>query len=607
MVSRIQCNKLQFRDALLVETNQDELKDRVGDFYTSCSNLTIALANYGYACNEENNDDADSESKDRASLSSNIDIAHATKHNYIPTEDIGNDVMRPVNSEDQKDEHMTPEVWRPPTPPKVSPVHKEAKHSLVSKDMNDIASEQINMPLEQSVSKTPSPPQLTAVDISSWRSKDIRIENTDTNEISNFKLSSPHSESVITAECNLDTTFDMSDITANPNIVSTIRDAETMVLEDCENQKIDPGQCYIQGSDYLHENENENIFPITEGDSLSVNDATVVLEEPSQIQLFENLLGVKDNQPPSFDSTKEKLIMTKDTTPIVDENSIVTKEPNDISRHQIFHEGSSVISNSSLENVVVNYKNTISTNDTISKAQKSNRRGTFTLGNVELQNNSPNIAIVPPNTRPALMTPVQEDKIVSASEVEAQSENATSNLMSSVTSIQQRENQKSLNSLDVETTTSVASKTPPKLVHIEAPISASASKRTLKRTGQHNLSGVTSASTSKLLKGITAYKHPLKERVPAVNIISNSNPVQAHQIKNNAPSYMAATASSSRKLNFGTSTEHVLTKSNHNSVVVVKQTQSTSPRNDETINEGTYKENERYKGQLQPRAKDLEW
>ena len=70
---------------------------------------------------------------------------------------------------------------------------------------------------------------------------------------------------------------------------------------------------------------------------------------------------------------------------------------------------------------------------------------------------------------------------------------------------------------------------------------------------------------------------------------------------------MAATASSSRKLNFGTSTEHVLTKSNHNSVVVVKQTQSTSPRNDETINEGTYKENERYKCQLQPRAKDLEW
>ena len=128
MVSRIQCNKLQFRDALLVETNQDELKDRVGDFYTSCSNLTsIALANYGYARNEENNDDA--ESKDRASLSSNIDIAHATKHNYIPSEDIDNDVMRPVNSKDQKDEHMTPEVWRPPTPPKVSAVQIEDKPS----------------------------------------------------------------------------------------------------------------------------------------------------------------------------------------------------------------------------------------------------------------------------------------------------------------------------------------------------------------------------------------------------------------------------------------------------------------------------------------------
>ena len=604
MVSRIQCNKLQFRDALLVETNQDELKDRVGDFYTSCSNLTIALANYGCACYEENNDDADSKSEDCASSSSNIDIAQTTKHNYIPTENIDNDVMRPVNSEDQKDEHMTPEVWRPPTPPKVSPVQKEAKHSLVSKDMNDIASEQINMPLEQSVSKTPSPPQLISVDISSWRSKDKCIENSDTNEISNFKLSSPHTESVITAERNLDTTFDMSDISANPNIVSTIRDAEAMVLEDCENQKIDPGQCYIQGSDYLH--ENENIFPIPECDTLSVNDATVVLEEPSQIQLFENLLSAKNNQPPGFDSTKEKLMLTEDTTPIVDENSIVTKEPNDISRHQIFHEGSSVISNSSLENVVVNYKNTIPTNNTISKAQKSNRRGTFTLGNVELQNNSPNIAIVPPNTRQALMTPVQEDKIVRVSEVEAPSQNTTSNLISSVMSIQQRQNQTSLNSLDVETATSVASKTPPKLVPIEVPLSASASKRTLKRTGQHNQSGVTSASTSKLLKGINVYRHPLKERIPAVNIIPNSNPLQAHQIKNNAPSYMAATASSSRKLNFGTSTEHVLTKSNHNSVVV-KQTQSTSPRNDETINEGTYKENERYKGQLQPRAKDVEW
>ena len=70
---------------------------------------------------------------------------------------------------------------------------------------------------------------------------------------------------------------------------------------------------------------------------------------------------------------------------------------------------------------------------------------------------------------------------------------------------------------------------------------------------------------------------------------------------------MAATASSSRKLNFSSSTEHALTKSNHNGVVVVKQTPSTSPRKDETINEGTYKENERYKGQLQHRPKDLEW
>ena len=142
------------------------------------------------------------------------------------------------------------------------------------------------------------------------------------------------------------------------------------------------------------------------------------------------------------------------------------------------------------------------------------------------------------------MTPVQEDKIVRVSEVETQSQNTTSNLISSVISIQQRQNQTSLNSLDVETATSVASKTPPKLVPIEVPLSASASKRTLKRTGQHNLSGVTSASTSKLLKGINAYRHPLKERIPAVNIISNSNPLQAHQIKNNAPSYMAATASS---------------------------------------------------------------
>ena len=604
MVSRIQCNKLQFRDALLVETNQDELKDRVGDFYTSCSNLTIALPNYDYACNEENIDDVDSKYEDRASSSSNIGIAQTTKHNYIPTENIDKDVMRAVNSDDQEDEHMTPEVWRPPTPPKVSPVQKEAKQSLVSKDMYNIAPEQINMSLEKSVSKTPSPPQLTSVDISSWRGKDIRIDNTDTNEISNCKLSSPHSESVITAERNLDTTFDMSDITANPNVVSTIRDAETMVLEDCEYQKIDSEQCYIQGSDYLHKNENENISPMPECDSLSVNDATVVLEEHSQIQLFENLLTTKDNQQSGFDTTKEKLKLTEDTTPIVYENSIVTKEPNDISRHQILHEGNSVISNSSLENVVVNDKNTISTNNTISKEQKSNRRGTFTLGKVELQNNSPNIAIVPPNTRQALMTPVQEDKV---SEVEAQSQNTTGNLISASISIQQRQNQTSSNSLDVETAASVASRTPPKLDPIEVPLSASTSKRTLKRTGQHNLSGVTSASTSKLLKGINAYRHPLKERLPAVNIISNSNPLQAHQIKNNAPSYMAATASSSRKLNFSSSTEHALTKSNHNGVVVVKQTPSTSPRKDETINEGTYKENERYKGQLQHRPKDLEW
>ena len=605
MVSRIQCNKLQFRDTLLVETNQDELKDRVGDFYTSCSNLTIALANYGYPCNEENIDDADSKSVDTANSPSNIDIAKSTKHNCIPTENIDNDAMRAVNSEDQEDEQMTAEVWRPPTPPKVSPVQKEAKHSLVPNDTYNIASEQINMPLEQSVSKTPSPPQLISVDISSWQNKDICIENTDTNEISNCKLSSPHSESASTAERNLDTTFDMSDITANPKIVSTIGDAETKVLEDCECQNIDHGRHYIPESDYLL--ENENIPPMPECDSLSINDYTVVLGEPSQIQLFENLLSAKDNQQLGFDYTKEKLMLSEDTTPIVDEIAVVTKEPNDISRQQIFHKGSSVILNSSLENVVVNDENTISTNNTISKAEKSSRRGTFTLGKVKLQNNSPspNIAIVPPNTRQALMTPVQEDKIVSLLEVEAQSQNTTSDISSSI-AIQQRQKETSLNSSDVETATSIASKTPPKLDTIEVPLSASASKRTLKRTGQHNLSGVASASTSKLLKGINTYRHPLKERIPAVNIISNSKPIQPHQIKTNAPSYMAATASSSRKLNFSASTEHVLLKSNHNGVVV-KQAQSTSPRNDETINDGTYKENERYKGQLHPRPKDLEW
>merc|ERR1719273_104040 len=121
------------------------------------------------------------------------------------------------------------------------------------------------------------------------------------------------------------------------------------------------------------------------------------------------------------------------------------------------------------------------------------------------------------------MTPVQGDKV---SEVEAQSQNTTCNLISSSISIQQRQNQTSSNPLNVETSTSVASRTPPKLDPIEVPLSASTSKRTLKRTGQHNLSGVTSASTSKLLKGINAYRHPLKERLPAVNINAYRHPLK---------------------------------------------------------------------------------
>ena len=56
-----------------------------------------------------------------------------------------------------------------------------------------------------------------------------------------------------------------------------------------------------------------------------------------------------------------------------------------------------------------------------------------------------------------------------------------------------------------------------------------------------------SASTSKLLKGLSAYRPLNKPKVSnTINPMSKTQPQQM----SNAPSYMAATASSSRKLNF---------------------------------------------------------
>ena len=43
LVSRIQCNRLQFRDTHLVETNHDELEDAVGNLYCTASDLNIDL------------------------------------------------------------------------------------------------------------------------------------------------------------------------------------------------------------------------------------------------------------------------------------------------------------------------------------------------------------------------------------------------------------------------------------------------------------------------------------------------------------------------------------------------------------------------------------
>ena len=137
--------------------------------------------------------------------------------------------------------------------------------------------------------------------------------------------------------------------------------------------------------------------------------------------------------------------------------------------------------------------------------------------------------------------------------------------------------------------------------------SAGGGKRTLKRRGQSTLAVGTSASTSKLLKSLSTYRPSTKTKaLPVMNAGNLHKTTALHQTTTNAPSYMAATTASSRKLNFvQTTADYSSNKSNLTTMHVIKSRLTVSPKQGGILGgTSTSKENDEPKVHLLSRPKD---
>ena len=556
LVSRIQCNRLQFRDTHLIETNHDELEDVVGNLYCTASDLNIDLNSSNELLIEgldESPDNYSSQDRNEASkpiISNVLQFSHDT----IPTPSVPQ--VMSVQLEEFDKENNTAEIWRPPTPPKISPKTKEK--SLVSNTIEDACTEKINKEMkEASPSKTPSPPQLASVDTTLWNIQSVNENNhasvpSEIDKISErIRFDSP---------TNLNETFDLPSIQLDSSLCKQL-DSEKVSNSSNDNSKRNLDSSYSIDSDENIELSHSNIV----SDSPSSNnscpmDVTITLDKTdcvdSDAGQIPSVNGDCNGNSPLMKHASIHVANSANYMPNV-VSTPENKEPT------IFCSGSN--------NEMINGVSTEETSDDGSetkifhqeaKRKVSERRGTFTMGNGD-SNNSPIVAVVPPSKREDLKTDLRNDENLNSSLTDVGNRLHDHSSESTINLYRSSEGLPNL-SVKRETNQSTQVNTPAKINIPPTISSASGGKRTLKRSGMNSTVG-SSASTSKLLKGLSAYRPLSKPKVSnTINQMPRTQPLQT----SHAPSYMAATASSSRKLNFTSLNSDALINKGNTNVTV---------------------------------------
>ena len=608
MVSRIQCNKLQYRDTHLVETNQDELEDLVGGLYSCSANLEIDISNQNLILIEglENVTDFKIEPDSEEEITS-IRLAKPASET---------ECLFPSNTYEEEskekdeggEEEITTEIWRPPTPPKISPVQKENNNIDTKTNLCKTVLNVTDKKFEKSPSKTPSPPQLSSMDISIWRNK-TNIENEECNKASSKSVNpqEAHSES---NSC-LNETFDMPNDAVNHVPHST--NERDLTAHETSNPQTDTS---FTKFDYCPSKRNNEHLPLVLGDivspkSLNINlnsaDTTIVLEEPTLVHLIDKLPLVEATSTRFPAPTQKHLSLIPDSKEDVNNSTTSRDNASVIEENSLIERTKSPSLSSSLSN------EGIGLNSTKSKCQiqgnsatVSDRRGTFTVSNSDTLNVFPNIAIVSPNTRRDTYTGITSEDTQYNIVNETKEQHVTSNSINT-SNLTHSSSMDTLSnsSLSLPQVPTIPLQTPNKSTPVVAPSSEGRSKRTLKRTGPSRPGGSSSASTSNLLKGLSAYRPSAKAKTPE-NRALPAKSLAPLQVISNTPSYMATTASYSRKLNLHGSTGSILgNKGNPNTTAPAKSKPGVSPEQSTTHRSVTSNENEEPRAQLMSSKKDI--
>ena len=546
MVSRIQCNKLQYRDTHLVETNQDELKDLIGGLYSSSADLRIDISNqdlplsqgFENATNDKNEEDSEEEA-----LCLNFPTTTAgTQSLFQPS--VYDEEQ--VKKDDGQEEEITTEIWRPPTPPKISPVTKESKNMATLFGTCSTTLGIGGSSEEKSTTATPSPPQLSSVNVSTWNNEihTEREEYTKASTKSNNLQGAP-----LGSNSYLNETFDVS-VAANIHVNSSNEvlhkknesihvhnEASTTnndsCLSDCKTEH--PSSGSVESIESLN------------GD-LDSFDATIVLKEPTVAQLVQAL--------PLAEETSTRFTSTVHQNPTLVTNNKETTMTAVFSKNNTTPNEESFYGDKTKNSIMTNstdieyFGNNTKSNSKIQEdsAVIADRRGTFTVPDSSVQNVSPIVAIVPPNKRRSIETEITSEEMQNHTvnvhpQHRAHSDSIDSSTINhlSITEI--------TNSFSKEPqVSSMSLQTPGKRTPPLAPSSASERKRGLKRAGPGGNVENKNASTSNLLKSLIANRPLAKTKTAAVNSTFLAK-IAVPQPTSNMPSYMAATASSSRKLN----------------------------------------------------------
>ena len=566
LVSRIQCNRLQFRDTHLVETNHDELEDVVGNLYSTSSDLNIDITNAEGILIEGLDESPEYNRQiDVKEVIKPIKLADTTQEEPTIIRLAKEDQIINEKQEESDKENSTTEIWRPPTPPKISPKIKEKKVEFNQMEDKEIE-ERSYKQKESSPSKTPSPPQLASVDVSLWK-----IQNLGDNVHANHapEIPTKHAQLQSALQTNLNETFDLPGMEVDPSLKNEC-DTDTNVGSSCE-EKFEP----ILDTSYTLKSENETEHSNLNGSyerplctNSSPMDVTITINETNKTEL-----GI-DHIPSVSATSNECSSQIRDISPSLTHcetyqhnDGNYKEERNDLS---ISPDKNDLRNASSTEKISNESSDSVVSNKAL-KRMVSERRGTFTIGNGEM-NSSPIVAVVPPNTRRDINNDLQNDKTLGNqsqnSGYSTASVEASTVSHSTLTEISPNPCANKENIAFTQENTPARINTPP------AVSSAGGGKRTLKRSGT-NSSGATSASTSKLLKGLSAYRPLNRPKVPNVgNSVTKTNVTQQVPAIN-VPSYMASTASSSRRLNFAApNIDSLNTKANTNT----KSNGANSPR-----------------------------